>query len=79
LWRSPFGRVSRGGWALAIAALPQKCSDSDMHRSIPITHKKTFDINAMAMVVKTTCGTWTTGRRHTDVKIFFLIFFARFS
>jgi hypothetical protein len=49
-----------------------------MRGSIRTAHKKAFDINIMAMVVKTVRGRRVTFRCHGNVKIFFQIFFAKF-
>jgi hypothetical protein len=52
-----------------------KSRDSTGRRSIPTAHKKAFDINTVAMVVKTVRGRLTTRRSHGNVKILFSVFF----
>jgi hypothetical protein len=68
----------QAGLSLATAARPSKSRNSAMRHSVLTAHKKTFDINIMAMVVKTLRGTRTDRCRHGNVKIFFQIFFVRF-
>jgi hypothetical protein len=64
---------------LAIAASPRKSRDSAERGGVPTAHKKTFDINIMAMVVKTIGGRRTTFHRHGNVKILFSDFFRKIS
>jgi hypothetical protein len=64
---------------LAIAAPPRKSRDSAGRRDNPTAHKKTFDINSVAMVVKTIGGRRTTLHRHGNVKILFSDFFRKIS
>jgi hypothetical protein len=63
------------GPLLATIAPPWKSRDSAGRRSIPIAHKKTFNINIVAMVVKTARRRLATRRSHGNVKILFSVFF----